>query len=407
MNDITKTLRLNSNNPIYYIASAILPFTTNGTRNVNTVVLILLCLLLFTKIWISNFKIHLSKNVKNVVFTVVLFSLPALAVIWNKGYSAVQGEFIFYNFANAFPLLLVSIIFILINSDIRNRNHCFKALISFLFAFVSFSSFYIIEASRQYNLITIYLSYNTDNFKDFLSNPLLGDIGLGCWWDLTVSLPFLLLYMSVIFKINSKLIVMGSLVSFFVLLALGSRGALVLYVFNLILIAILNKNRRRIFNSKFIVNLILTVVILIVLFIFVYSFIDITQFSTFQRGGGDLTQDTGRFEMWSYFFENLDKLYLFSNSLSPIEISVQTSFHSFILDNAQFAGMLGIILGVSACIFMFKSSTTYLTKLISFTIVTSRLCGIPPFSNAYTYIVILSIYPILNRFSYQNDAQPF
>ena len=408
MNELTKTLRLNSSSIIYYVASAILPFATNGTNRVNVVVLLLLCSLLFIKICFSDFRIYLSKNAKNVIFTIILFSSPAIGFFWNQGYSAGQSEFIYMNFVYVWLLLAVSITFILISGDIKSRNHCFKTLIVFSFIFILLSSFYIVEASKEFDLRTIYLYYNTGDFTDFLKNPLLGNIGLGAWWDLVVSLPFVLLYILVILQINSKLILIKFLICFLFLLAIGSRGALILYIFNFILIRILPNNQGRIFrifNLKLIISLILRFAIFIGVFICASLLIDITTFSTFQRSNGDLTHDSGRFEMWLYFLNNLDKISLFSNSLLPSDVLEQISFHNYFLDSTQLAGILGIILATSACVLAFKSSTTYLTKLITFTIVTSKFCGIPPFGNFFTYIIILSVYPILNRLSYEKDFE--
>ena len=405
MNEPTKTLRFNTSSIIYYVASAILPFTTNGTNRVNVVVLLLLCSLLFIKICFSDFRIYLSKNAKNVIFTVILFSSPAIGFIWNQGYSAGQSEFIYSNFVYVWLLLSVSITFILIIGDIRSRNHCFQTLIVFLFIFILFSCFYILEASKKFDLRVIYLYYNTGDFSEFLNNPFLGNISLGAWWDLVVSLPFIILYALVILPINSQLMLIKFFISFLFLLAIGSRGALVLYVFNFIVIRILYNNQKQIFNLKLIIKLIITFAIFIGVFIYSLSFIDITTFSIFQRSDGDLTKDSGRFEMWLYFLNNLDKIYLFSNSLLPGDVLNQISFHNYFLDSTQLAGILGLILATSACVLAFKSSTTYLTKLITFTIVTSKLCGIPPFGNFFTYIILFSLYPILNILSYEKDFE--
>ena len=405
MNEVTKSLFLKRENLIHCLSYTILPLAINGSNRINIFISIGLCFILLVKVTSSNFRIYLSQNSKDIIFNLIMFASPAIGICWNQGYSSEQYELMYSNFIYLLPILVISISFVLITGDIRNKDWDFKFLCLFLFTFTLVVIFQIALVSNQFDLRIIYTYYNTKAFMDLINSTLMGSVSLGAWWDLTISLPFLLLYIAIPLRIHVRILLISFVPSFLFLVSLGSRGGLFLYVLNFILISMLNnRNGRFVWNLKSIIILISLLLFMGIIFLCLSSFLDIRDFSLFQRANGDLAQDTGRFNMWSYFIDNIDKISLFNSYLSATDMSDQESFHNYVLDSAQFAGMLGLILSIASCLFVFKSSTTYLTKLISFTIIISKLCGVPPFSSLFTYFTILCIYPILNRSFNQRDT---
>ena len=406
MNEVTKSSDLTGWDITHRIAYGIMPLAIIGNNRLNILLSIALCFLLLVKAISSNFRIYLSRNSKDIIFNSLMFALPKIGFFWNQGSSIAQSAFLLNGIVLLSPMLVISVSFVLITGNSKNKDHDLKSLLLFLFVFTSVAISLIYQASQKFDLRILYLYYNTDSFEDMLNNTLLGEISFGVWWDLVVCLPFLILYVATALRIHFRFLIATFVPSFLFLLAIGSRGGLVLYFLNFILINILNnKNAKVVLKPRLIISLTALFLFMGIVFFFLPLFVDISSFSVFQRGNGDLTQDTGRFNMWSYFADNIDKVYLFNTSLLATDVGDQISFHNYLLDSVQASGMLGFILSIAACLLVFKSSNTYLTKVISFTIVASRICGVPPFSNIFTYLVVLCIYPILNRLFNRNRSQ--